>query len=50
MESNRKLSNLITHPEISLRKEKIYNSADPEKRKTKIVCTLGYSIILFILD
>jgi len=45
MESNkpyvRKNSVLAMHPEISLRKEKIYKGANLENRRTKIVCTLG---------
>ena len=32
---------LLLHPEISMRKEKIFNELDPKKRRTKIVCTLG---------
>jgi len=34
---------LIQHPEISLRKEKIFTKADNKNRKTKIICTLGPS-------
>lgn len=37
----RKNSVLAMHPEISLRKEKIYRTANIQNRKTKIVCTLG---------
>jgi hypothetical protein len=29
------------HPEIEMRKEKIFKNTDLSKRKTKIVCTLG---------
>jgi len=39
----RKNSILSSHPEISLRKEKIFVKANPQNRKTKIVCTLGYN-------
>lgn len=42
----RKFSVLASHPEISLRKEKIFIKANIQDRKTKIVCTLGYLIIL----
>jgi len=38
----RKSSILAAHPEISLRKEKIFIKSNPHDRKTKIVCTLGY--------
>jgi hypothetical protein len=37
----RKTSLLVSHPEISMRKEKIYRKATLENRRTKIVCTLG---------
>lgn len=37
----RKMSVLAAHPEISLRKEKIFLKSNTENRKTKIVCTLG---------
>ena len=37
-------SNILSqHPELSMRKDKIFQPTDIEKRKTKIVCTLGYS-------
>ena len=29
------------HPEIAIRKEKIFSKTDYSKRKTKIICTLG---------
>jgi len=37
----RRMSTLMAHPEISLRKEKIFVKSNPDDRKTKIVCTLG---------
>lgn len=37
----RKTSILAAHPEISLRKEKIFVKSNPADRKSKIVCTLG---------
>jgi hypothetical protein len=43
------MSVLAAHPEISLRKEKIFIKSDPEDRKTKIVCTLGYKKTFFYL-
>merc|ERR1711957_248992 len=39
----RKMSCLAMHPEISLKKEKIYRGANINNRRTKIVCTLGLS-------
>jgi hypothetical protein len=36
---NLNLENL--HPEISMKKEKIFSKTDFTKRKTKIICTLG---------
>lgn len=30
------------HHEIALKKEKIFSKNDFRKRKTKIICTLGY--------
>ncbi len=38
----RKSSILVSHPELSMRKEKIFVKSNPQDRKTKIVCTLGY--------
>jgi len=32
---------LAEHPEISIRKEKLFNELDIKNRRTKIVCTLG---------
>jgi hypothetical protein len=29
------------HPEIAMKKEKIFSKTDFTKRKTKIICTLG---------
>ena len=29
------------HPEIAMKKEKIFSKSDFSKRKTKIICTLG---------
>jgi hypothetical protein len=37
----RKSSILVSHPEISMRKDKIYKGANLQNRRTKIVCTLG---------
>jgi len=34
---------LSAHPEISIRKEKLFNDLNPKNRRTKIVCTLGPS-------
>lgn len=46
---------LSQHPELSVRKEKIFLKANSQNKKTKIVCTLGPSsntteIILRMLD
>jgi len=42
---HKQTSVLISHPEISLRKEKIFVKSNPDDRKTKIVCTLGYVLL-----
>ena len=35
---------LAEHPEISIRKEKLFNELDKNNRRTKIICTLGYAL------
>jgi hypothetical protein len=34
------------HADIIMKKEKIFTTTDVSKRKTKIVCTLGYFIFI----
>lgn len=34
-------SSLCQHPELSIRKEKIFTKVDSKAKKTKVVCTLG---------
>lgn len=34
---------LSQHPELSMRKEKIFSKANSKNKKTKIICTLGPS-------
>jgi hypothetical protein len=41
MEGKDQGSDANIHPDILCRKEKIFTEIDPNKRKTKIVCTLG---------
>lgn len=37
-----KLSEVLSqHPEVSVRKEKIFSVCNLDERKTKIICTLG---------
>ena len=33
---------LHEHPDVSIRKEKIFSELDLKNRRTKIVCTIGY--------
>ncbi len=37
----RRQSMLVSHPEINIYKNKIFNENDPKTRKTKIICTIG---------
>jgi hypothetical protein len=39
----KQLNLLDLHPDIVMRKEKIYSTTDFKLRKTKIICTLGPS-------
>ena len=41
MDVNPKHVTLAEHPEISIRKEKLFNDVDLNGRRTKIVCTMG---------
>jgi hypothetical protein len=43
----RKESLLVAHPELHIRKSKIFSENDPKLRKTKIICTIGYNILNF---
>ena len=39
--NNFKLNLEQLHPEIAMKKEKIFSKSEFSKRKTKIICTLG---------
>ena len=41
-EYKRKNSLLVVHPDLHIKKSKIFESHDPNLRKTKIICTIGY--------
>ena len=38
---DRKQSLLVSHPDLHIKKSKIFETQDPGLRKTKIICTIG---------
>jgi len=38
----RQQTSLISHPDLFIKKNKIFKINDPSLRKTKIICTIGY--------
>ena len=39
----------MTHPELNIRKKKIFEQFDINKRKTKIICTIGLYFFNLVL-